>query len=215
MRITGKSLISAPTVPVVTLAQMQSHLHLDLVGSPPSHPDDADIEHYVAAATADLEDVQNGWLGLSLMPQTRRITTDGFPCSTPKNRDASIFIPDPPLVEVLSVRYRDTSGAWVTMTEGVDYQVVTEGNPHGRIRPLYLRDWPLCAELDDAVEVTFRCGYDDTASPANPLPSNIRQWVQLFAGLMYEQRESDAINVNIQPIENFYRAIQRIQVVGP
>ena len=214
--ITGRRRIVAPTDPVVTLDEMGLHLHLDGEGSPVSyanHPEATTIQQYVQAATDDTEG-EDGWSGRAFMPQTWRILLDGFPEECPTNPDGAVFLPYPPLLEVLSVEYRDTSGAYVTMDPSA-YDVVTEGDPHGFIRPLYLQPWPVTADRQDAVRVTFRCGYDATVSPANPLPASIKQYIMVLAALMYEHRELDVTNVNIQPIANFHAAAQRFRVYGP
>lgn len=212
--ITSRRRIVQPTEPVVTLGEMQTHLNLDLTGSPPTHPDDDDIEAYVAAATNDLEG-EDGWIGRALMPQQWRVTFRRFPSACDKNPDAALFLPYPPLISVDSVTYRATSGASVTLTEGTDYEVFADGDPHAWIAPPYQDIWPVTADVLNAVTVTFTCGYDASASPANPLPAAIKQYVKVLAALMYEQRELDVININIQPVANYHAAAQRFRVYGP
>ena len=208
--ITSRRRLTAPTDPIVTLAELYEHLHLDTEGSPPTHPEDATLALRVQAATDEI-DAGNGWLGRALLPQRWRVAWRGFPCSRPNNPDAELRLPFPPLIEVQSVRYRDSGGDWVNMVEGTDYEV-RYGDPYGSIAPLYLSTWPVTADTHNAVEVTFRCGYDETASPPNPLPDLVKQFVLVVAGTMYNSREEVAVNVNTRTIRQFRNALKTLQV---
>lgn len=211
--ITSRTRKSAPIGPVVTLQEMQEHLRLDLFGSPPSHPEDDLVMIKVQAATDEI-DGADGWLGRALLPQQWQITTRGFPCSTPRNPDAVLWLPLPPLISVDSVRYRDSSGAYVTLAPN-QYEV-RAGNPVAGIAPLYLQSWPVTADADNAVEVTFTAGYDGDASPPNPLPAIVKQFVMVVASTMYEQREDLAININTAPVRQFRLALDgTLRVWGP
>ena len=204
--ITSRRRLTAPSAPIVTLAELYEHLHLDTEGSPPTHPEDATLALRVQAATDEL-DAGDGWLGRALLPQRWRVTWRGFPCSRPGNPDAELRLPFPPLIAVDSVRYRDVSGAWVNMVAGTDYEV-RDGDPFASIAPLYLRNWPVTADTHNAVEVIFRCGYDEAASPSNPLPDLVRQFVLVTAGTMYNTREDLAVNVNTVPVRQFRNALR-------
>lgn len=212
--IMSRRRIVQPSGSVVSLATMQQHLNLDTEGSPPAHPDDDLIMQYVAAATNDLEG-EDGWLGRALMPQKWRITYRCFPRQTERNPDGAIFLPYPPLLSVDRVAYVNTGGTTIEMTEGIDYTVNADGNPHAWIAAPFLGTWPVAADTMSAVIVEFQCGYDDTASPPNPIPDAIKHYVMVLAALMYEHRELDVSNVNIQPIENYHAAAQRLRVYGP
>lgn len=212
-RITARKLVAAPAGPVVTLNQMQLHLRLDLDGSPPTHPEDDLVELYTSAAQNGIE-APAGWIDRAFMPQTWRITYSGFPCVTEDNPDGALRLPFPPLIEVLSVTYRDSSGTTRTLATD-QYEVSTDSDPFGQVRPLYLGIWPVTADVSNAVQVTFRCGYDEDASPPNPVPDAIKHYIMVRAATGYEQREDVGINVNLQPLENFKAAIQGYRVYGP
>ena len=212
--ITSRKRIVPPTEPVVSLALMQQHLNLDLNGSPPSHPDDDLIMSYVEAATNDMEG-EDGWIGRSLAPQRWRIGYRAFPSVCDKNPDAALFLPYPPIVSVDSVRYSDGAGTLSTLTEGVDFEVNLDGDPHAWICPLYGKSWPTTADRNVSVVVEFTAGFDASALPANPIPAAIRQYVMLHAALMYQHREIELTNAQLQPIDNFLSAAKRFRVYGP
>ena len=208
--ITSRTRLTPPSAPIVSLAELYEHLHLDTEGSPPSHPEDATLALRVQAATDEI-DAGDGWLGRALLPQRWRATWRGFPCATPGNPDAALTLPYPPLIAVDSVRYRNTAGSWVAMVEGTDYEV-RDGDPYAAIAPPYLGIWPVAADTHNAVEVIFRCGYDAAISPTNPLPDLVRQFVLVLAGTMYLQREEIALNVNTSTVRQFRNALKTLQV---
>lgn len=211
--ITSRKRLSAPASPIVTLSELYEHLHLDTEGSPPTHPEDVTLALRVQAATDEI-DAPDGWLGRALLPQQWRITTRGFPCYSRNNPDSVLWLPYPPLVSVDLVRYRSPTNNLVTLVEGTDYEV-REGNPVAGIAPTYSNNWPTARDSDNAVEVTFTCGYDASVSPSNPLPDLVKQFVLVVAGAMYLQREELAVNVNISPVRQFRNALQTLRVYGP
>jgi uncharacterized phiE125 gp8 family phage protein len=192
---------------------MHEHLRLDLTGSPPSHPEDATIALRVAAATDEI-DAGDGWLGRALLPQQWRVTFNGFPCQERNNPDAAIFLPYPPLISVDAVRYRNTSNTLTTLVAGTDYEVI-QGDPHGMILPAFQTPWPPTSGRVNAVEVTFTCGYDEDASPPNPVPDLAKQFIMVCAGTMYEVREDVSLNLNVNPVEQFRNALKTLRVYGP
>lgn len=211
--ITSRKRLSAPALPIVTLLELYEHLHLDTEGSPPTHPEDATLAIRVQAATDEI-DGADGWLGRALQPQQWRITTRGFPCWTVDNPDTVLWLPLPPLVSVDLVRYRTSTNDVINLVEGVDYEV-REGDPVAGIAPLYQEQWPVTRDSDNAVEVTFTCGYSTAISPPNPLPAIVKQFVLVLAGTMYAQREDLAININTKEVAQFRNALKTLQVFGP
>lgn len=211
--ITGRRRIVAPTDPIVSLAEMYLHLHLDTEGSPPTHPEDDTIALYVQAATDDTEG-EDGWIGRALLPQQWRVSWDCFPYACNKNPDAALHLPYPPLISVDEVAYLDSSGARVVMDPSA-YEVVTEGDPHGYVRMPYRQIWPVTADRNNSVQVTFTAGYDASASSPNALPDSIKHYIMVLAGLMYQHREINLTNAQLQPIANFHAAAQRFRVFGP
>lgn len=215
--ITSRRRIVAPTTPVVTLAEMYLQCRLDTEGSPPTHPEDTLLQQYVAAATAELEggDDGDGWLGRSLMPQTWRITCDGFPCADDANPYAELRLPFPPLMSVDSLTYVNNAGETVTMTEGTDYVVDLDGDPCGSIRPVFRGLWPTTGDVPRSVAIVFTAGYNADASPPMTVPAIIKQAIQMRAGTMYAQREDVALNINVQPIGDWVAPIKAFRVYGP
>ena len=206
--IISRRRLVAPTAPIVSLATMREHLRLDVTGSPPTHPDDTLVEAYVQAATDELDagPTGDGWLGRALMPQQWRVIYNGFPCD-----DGNLILPYPPIISVDSVTYTQGSDAPVTMVAGTDYVAEIYGDPHGYLYTPYGVAWPGA----ERVTVTFTCGYQ-TGSPAvADVPELIQQFIRLRAASYYAQREMEAINVNVLPIDAFYNAVRTFRVWGP
>lgn len=211
--ITARTRLVAPTAPIVTLSELYEHLHLDTEGSPPTHPEDATLALRVQAATDEI-DAGKGWLGCALLPQQWRVTYNEFPCATYGNPEQLLRLPFPPLVSVDLVRYRNSAGDFVTLTEGVEYEV-RAGDPVAAIVPPLFKSWPVTACVGNAVEVTFTCGYDESASPSNPLPAIVKQFVLVLAGTMYTFREEVAANVNTSDVMQFRNAVGTLKVEAP
>lgn len=212
--ISSRVRLIAPSATVASLAEMQLHLKLDTEGSPPAHPDDTLVMDKLAGAVSEI-DAGDGWLGRALLPQQWRVSWRGFPCLTARNPDAALVLPFPPLISVDSVKYRDTGGTLITMTEAVDFEVNLQGEPNGFVAPLYRQVWPVTADRFDAVQVVFHCGYDATGSPPNALPEAIKHYCMVAAGLKYSNRDAEATNNGLDPLDPFRNAIQTFRVFGP
>jgi len=177
-------LITAPTSEPLTLEEAKAHLRVD-------HDDeDTLIYALIVAARQGAEHITER----ALMTQTWELALDWFPC-VPYRRvewkhdrllaDA-INIPKPPLVSIVSVKYIDTEGVQQTLDSSA-YLLDSHREP-ARILSVYATDWPDTREQANAVLIRFTCGYADAAS----VPQEIKQWMLLQIGMMYENRESVA-----------------------
>ena len=163
----------------VSLATAQLHLKLDLVGSPPSHPDDALVLSMITAARQDAEK----YTGLAVAYQTYQLALDAFPRHA---IDLGIW----PVSQVVSITYVDRAGVTQTLS-AANYTLDTFARP-SVIHPTVI--WPDTKEMPNAVVVTFRAGFTDGQSPNSyPVPKAITQAMLLMIGHLYENRE--AVNV--------------------
>lgn len=117
----------------------------------------------------------------ALMPQTWSVTLNQFPTGL-------IELPKPPLIEVLSVEYRDGADALQTVDAAGYYVSPSSAGPYGAVTTL--TSWPSTFTRSDAVTVTFRAGYEDgSVSPAVPnVPSLLKAGIAVVAGELYKQR---------------------------
>lgn len=161
------TLITAPTVEPVTLAEAKLHLRVD-------HADeDSHIRSLIIAAR---EHAQNA-TSRAFVGQTWRLSMDCFP--------DVIRTPRPPLTSVTSIAYTDTAGASQTLSASA-YTVDTYSEP-GRIVPAFGQSWPATRDIPNAVIVTYVAGYG--AGAAADVPQPIRQAILLLVGHWYANRE--------------------------
>lgn len=160
----------------VSLATARLHLRLDLVGSPPAHPDDALVEALITAAREDAEK----YLGIAVALQTYKVAFDAFPTG-------SLHLGLWPVSEVESITYVDANGATQTLSSGA-YALDVYAKPalvHA------VGEWPRTKDVPNAVIVTVRAGFTDGVSPNEyPAPKAINQAILLLIGHLYEHRES-------------------------
>jgi uncharacterized phiE125 gp8 family phage protein len=182
------AIVTEPTSEPLALTAARLHLRLDTSGSPPSHPEDALVTVLIEAARQVVERELNGRV---LMPQTWKLSLDGFP-------DQGIQIPMAPVNAISSITYVDTNG--VTQTWGADqYRVDLDSIP-ARITPEYGIPWPVTRGVMKTVVVTFTAGYDPAGSPASPVPELILAALKLILGDLYENREETAVGVQVMQI---------------
>ena len=101
----------------------------------------------------------------------------------------TIFLPMPPLQSVTTVKYLDTGGTERTLVENTDYIVDTYSEP-ARITPAYGMVWPPTQSVMNAVRIVFVAGYGDDDTD---VPQSIRNWIMIFFGSLYENRELDIV----------------------
>lgn len=131
---------------------------------------DTTIAGWIAAARAHAE----GFLCRPLIAQTLRYTADSFPCG-------EVIELSPSLLSVTSVQYVDANGDTQTM-DSSDYSVDTDAFV-GRVVLGYGEIWPTTREQYNAVTVTFRAGYGETAAS---VPGSIKQAMKLLIGQWYQ-----------------------------
>lgn len=157
----------APASGAVTLGEAVTHLRAD--EAPESLEE---VDRLVRMATVEVEDQT----GRALVTQERVLLLDGW--------EPEIWLPRPPLQEVLEVRYRDEGEAWQVL-DPARYRVDLESVP-ARLRPAPGERWPALSRGGlSAVRVAYRCGY---GGPED-VPEDLRHAVLLLLSHRYDDRE--------------------------
>lgn len=187
-------LMVRPTDEPLTLADARRHLRLTAyTGSPLGHPDDDWIETFGIPASREFCEWETG---LSLAPQTFRLTLDRFPHAnasagtywTPRGGIRLPFAA--PLIEIDSLVYTDVDGNPQALVEATDYVVQRNSRP-ARVFPMVGATWPTVATMPGALVITYTAGYGAIGSPAGPeIPRVALAGIRLMLGHLYENREA-------------------------
>lgn len=185
-------LITAPTAEPITVTEAKAHLRV--VGT----DDDTLITALIVAARQSAEHIT----GRALMPQTWELALDEFPnvalwslrrVSDGQERMA-IKLPKPPFSSITSVSYVDADGVTQTIASS-GYQLDSHSEP-ARLMPAYGASWPSTRDQANAVLIRFAAGYANAAA----VPQEIKQWMLLRVGMLYENRESVAAGVTLAEV---------------
>jgi uncharacterized phiE125 gp8 family phage protein len=180
------TLITAPAVEPLTLAEAKAHLRVEHDG------EDAAIEALIRAARALCEQVTRR----ALIEQTRALRLDRLPSLFKIHR--MIPLPYPPLIAVEQVTQRSASGA-ETILPPADYEAVAGGEGSGRVAFKHM-PWDSAA-----LTIRYRCGY----GPASvDVPAPLRQGMLMLVAQWYEQREAAAPN-GVSPVPYGVEALWR------
>jgi uncharacterized phiE125 gp8 family phage protein len=215
-------LITPPTVEPLSVDEAIAHLRAD------GTEESAQIALWISAAREDAENVcrrafitQEWDLFLDTFPlpsfigilpgyvpmdQTQS-AWDQIRNYSVRIRDGKIWIPFPVLQSVEFVKYRDETGAWVTLDPS-QYIVDAAGEP-GAITPAPGVFWPASTyNAANSVQIRFKAGYGDTAAS---VPASIKAWMLMRVGALYENREeiSVAARVTVQELPFVDRLLDR------
>lgn len=163
-------LIAGPIEEPITLDEAKAHLRVDSDLT----ADDGLIGALIVAARQGAEHQT----GRALMPQTWELALDCF--------ESEIRLPKPPFASVSSVKYLDVNGVLQTLDPSA-YIADSYSEP-SRLMPAYGTSWPSIRRQANAVLIRFDAGYAN----AGAVPQQIKQWMLLQIGAMYENRESVA-----------------------
>jgi hypothetical protein len=191
--------LEEPLLEPVSLQDVYEILRLDALGSPPSHPHDNILQNMVRAGREFAEARTRRALMPRLLksihpsfPKYRVLMSErGFGSSMGDDyefRDAGLEIPLPPLIEVQRVEYFDENNTLQLLSPD-DYYVVTE-SVVGQLRVNEFLAWPRTYGRPDAVQITYRAGYEVPGSPVlDPraaVPSPLRQAILIHVQLQYD-----------------------------
>jgi len=161
--------------PIVTLEDAKAHLRVDF------GDDDAYITTLIGVASTAVAERLERTLGLRTWDL--RLDSEDVRCGF------DIRLPGPPLVEVVSVKYRDTAGSEQTLAPD-RYQVFGINAPHGGGLKLKSGSfWPSMSYGPEAVMVRYRAGYAEVPEP-------IKHAVLLTVGHLFAQR-GEMVNANL------------------
>lgn len=177
-------LITHPAAEPVTLAEAKTHLRVDTAS------DDALITMLIQSAREQAEHLT----GRAFITQTWERVLQAFP-------DGAITLGMPPVAAITSVKYLDDSGAEQTYTSaGYTLDAVTMP---GYLYPsIAYPQWPSTQPgAVNAVRVRFTCGYGATAAA---VPANVRNWLLLRVGTLYEHRQEVLAGVSLNELPSTY-----------
>ena len=183
-------LISGPSSEPIMLNEAKLHLRVDVTD------DDTLITGLIVAARQSAEQIT----GRALMQQTWELALDRFECE--------IRLQMPPLQSVTSIKYLDQDGVQQTLSTS-DYLVDDYREP-ARIVPAYGKCWPSTRCQANAVLVRFIAGYAN----AGVVPQEIKQWMLLMIGSMYENREREIVGNITQELGFVDRLLDAYRVWG-
>lgn len=186
------SLVTAPTVEPVSLADAKLHLRVT------STDDDALITALIGAAREYVETFTHR----ALITQTWDDKRDGFPCDT-------IWLPKPPLLLSTPpvVTYIDGNGATQTWSSTL-YTVDAPAGPKARMGalvPNYGEAFPGTRDVVNAVTIRFLAGY---GAVATAVPESLKAAIKILVGTWYGPgRESISLGSSATPIPHTVDAL--------
>jgi uncharacterized phiE125 gp8 family phage protein len=162
-------LITPPASEPITLAEAKAHLRVEV------SDDDLLIGSLITAAREAAEHETRR----ALMLQTWELALTEFPGPA-----GAIRLSKPPMSSIISLQYVDSDGQLQTMAEA-DFRL-SEHTEGADLYPAYSINWPLTRKHPGAVTVRYVAGYPVAAS----VPAQIKAWMLLRIGALYENRES-------------------------
>lgn len=163
---------TGPVLEPVTYSQMKDHLRI-------YHNDEQTlIESYIKAARQYCEEAQNR----AYIEQTILYTLDRWPS---KRR---MLIPRAPLLDVLSIEYKDADGSVATL-DPTTYTIDVDVEP-GMVILNPGATWPRVALYPyGAIKIEYEAGYSDDP---DDVPETIKQSIKFIVAHFYENREEVA-----------------------
>lgn len=181
MRPAGRTLVTAPSVEPVTLAEAKLHLRED-GGAQNDHISNV----LIPAARQWVE--KRTWR--ALITQTWDFTWRRFPPGR------ELHVPLPPMQSVTSVQYYDTDNAQQTLASSTYLTDVSESA--GIIRLKDDQSWPdTYTDRPSAVVVRAICGYGDAASD---VPEHFIHAMHLLIGHWYANRENVVVGTTVASV---------------
>jgi uncharacterized phiE125 gp8 family phage protein len=159
--------IEAPAVEPVDVEDVKAHLRIE-------HALDDDLlELYIKSAREQAE-----------ARMQRSIITTTLEAVFPRFSSA-MALRLPTVTEIVSVKYLDTSGVEQTLAPS-EYILRARRAP-ALLMPAHGKCFPETIGDPEAVKVRYKAGYGEDA---DAVPQDIKQWIMLTVGQMYETREA-------------------------
>lgn len=147
----------APASEPVTLPEAKTHCRVDGSDS------DAELNSMIAASRAFVE----SYCGIALVSQTQVLRCSSF-CDL-------IDLPTAPVISITDIKYLDTAGVEQTLATSVYEGVLTDLEPHIRLK--INQSWPSIRCASDAIRVTVVAGYTSVPTPIHhAMMLMIGQW---------------------------------------
>lgn len=167
--------ITEPTTQCVSVSDVKDFLRIQGTTA-----EDVLLSGLIKAA----ERYGENYMKRAIMRQQWELRLDDF-----NGHDGEIELPRPPLstnsTDVVISYIEDTTAGNTTSLATTAFTVDYYATP-GRVYPSYDNEWPEPRDEKNAVRITYYSGH---SSPVL-VPENIKQWVKLRIGAMYEHRES-------------------------
>lgn len=200
----GLKLITAPTEEPLDVDELARHCRIDDDERAADPEIDLDLEAWAKEAREEAED----YTGRALFEQVWELVNDeafGWDGYLPYG----IFLPKPPLIEVVSYRYLDTDGNEQILAAD-QYTVDMSYPPRARIVPAYGVTWPAVRTFPGAVKIRFKAGYARVGSPSelSLIPRVYVNAIRAFVSFRNENREV----VDVPP--GFHAALRKLRVEG-
>lgn len=174
-------ILSRSPVPQISLAEARRQCRVVAEGSPPTSPEDEDLEFLVLAVQRFTE----GYLGRSLVPTTIVAALDGFPL------DDTIELDGGPVLAVESITYIDADGNpqpfdmvnWTLNHDGLLPRVVLASGS----------SWPATSSDLSSVEITYQVGNSIPGdSPQdNAMLEDVKLAMLMIVAYCYQHRGDD------------------------
>lgn len=190
------TIVTPPTNDPVTLEEVKAQLRISWAD------EDTYLTSLIKAATATIDGPHG--IGLALMPQTWRLSLDGFPfwyaqvggeesrlspgygggdIAYPLRQ--AIRIPLAPVSAVNSIKYTDDNGSTITVDTS-KYVVDLDATP-ARLTPPWGEAWPIAWWRAGGVKIEFVAGY-------TAVPADLKAAILLMIAHWYNAREAVVVN---------------------
>lgn len=156
----------------ITLEEAKKQCNVEL-------PDDDD---YILSLITTARQMAEGRLNRTIMRRQLEATFD--------NWSNGMRLPKPPLVSVDAIEYIGADGVLTTLP--TESYVVSHTTEPGRISLAYGASWPTTRQQSGAIIVRYTAGYTPETVPAQ-----IKQWMKLIIGTLYENRETMSAGVQL------------------
>ncbi len=193
----GWKATAPPSVEPLTLSEAKLHLKVLTTN------EDTLITNMIKAAREEVENYCN----ISLVEQTIAESFPCFPVAENYNTLSSLWLSVSPLISIDSISYIDTDGASQGLATTV-YDLDDKQQP-GKVTLKYNQTWPSTAKIENAVTVTYKAGYGNTAAD---VPNAIKQAMLLIITNWFEKRADDPQTPFTRKISNAQWLLDKYRV---